>query len=929
MLGFVESQHRGLSLFSQKEKQGLQSPTSYFVLLPLVPKDNENKVMSRWDALKPKNQRDEQSQRSRWSNLNRGRDLEESLGMYLAEKRVTHAIEVAKILLENLDDLPGEKVLKAFHVMCLHVSEPTLEPQAEVEQLVAYTLTLLRRILHNKDYLSSLMGPLVQNVSASGKEEQVANPKRQAAFSVTSKLISDILHGKHTSISTEIDMNKSLIGLLDAASLVDGPKKHGGETSCDIDPRLVADYVVLCLSRKKPISSLTEQKEICLKVLRALLQRHPDASRTITVQLLSKRDDPRSKPSLKHRFSGNIFLNFIVYAPSSVQCVGSSCIRLLLSSCPFDLWLKQPQNGGNSLSQFQRLVIACLENAMEVTTYLVSKSPPIPNAHEMVAAIFRVFPGACATPSTRIGFHLCGAVIDSLLQTPPKSLIDTVVDLCGGRATPTGSATAMSPLLENYLSSQFSERKLVGLTRAGFIATEPSAILQAFVRSKVNILASDGVWEPFCAAYSNSSNNMLRLEVAEAVLAGRLLRKEQGCKDSTKIVNLFKDVIDSTLPVEASNTYRRLVFSSFGSLLSGDWSCLGVGEVHIAGILDFCTDQDQNAKIRSQACKAVGDVCTEYFVSACKDKTVVANLVLGAMATLLNDLKAPVRCMALFAIGNLLMAANLQRGQKWSHSLGLSEIALLVHGCLHDDDEKVKGNAIRSLGHVTVFLLRSSNAQNEFLDMVMSSYDDILASAFDEHVNRRLTWKQRSASRKHAWGAAFALGQIIEAIDDMSRYQSNIVRLLECVAKADHLHDKIVFASSAALQRVAEVTFAKPAFFESLVEAEKLCLTKLYPRSYQPSRPQSGDYFEPLLLHLLRSSSQHQCDLLLKELAGDEAILNALCDVLVYHKEQTIFVKLGVSMSKPGIVVNFAVEQRFAAALMDLVLGDSGPADEL
>lgn len=108
------------------------------------------------------------------------------------------------------------------------------------------------------------------------------------------------------------------------------------------------------------------------------------------------------------------------------------------------------------------------------------------------------------------------------------------------------------------------------------------------------------------------------LKLLESLLRGRSVMLEDNATDkSSEVVHLTLSVLPSA---SASRLCRALVFQAYGVLLGSDWLAYsdknpGSGlEYHLRIILGHCGGPGRPATIRSAACKAVGDICSNCFL---------------------------------------------------------------------------------------------------------------------------------------------------------------------------------------------------------------------------------------------------------------------------------------------------------------------------
>lgn len=156
---------------------------------------------------------------------------------------------------------------------------------------------------------------------------------------------------------------------------------------------------------------------------------------------------------------------------------------------------------------------------------------------------------------------------------------------------------------------------------------------------------------------------------------------------------------------------------------------------------------------------------------------------------------------------------------------------------------QVSGNSIRSAGHWGYLLARTDqgNMTPEATRILGTIVDDLsckLSNTLESLSNGKketLTWKQRSAAKKHGWGACHSLACIFKGLSVLdnsvlsSSCSEGVRQLILCMEKFYFLNEKITLSAMAALcdldtQHLAELT-GKSGI---LGEAVATCINRLY-----------------------------------------------------------------------------------------------------
>ncbi|KAL3911018.1 MAG: hypothetical protein SGARI_001846 [Bacillariaceae sp.] len=128
----------------------------------------------------------------------------------------------------------------------------------------------------------------------------------------------------------------------------------------------------------------------------------------------------------------------------------------------------------------------------------------------------------------------------------------------------------------------------------------------------------------------------------------------------------------------------------------------------------------------------------------------------------------------MFALGNL---ANSIRECGRFDTLSKESLLTLCRtavDCSDDSNDKVIGNAVRCVGHsgflVAVIAPDSSaiNLLERIISLLTAKLSNALTVALEREEKANYSWKQRSAAKKHGWGACHSLRIIFQGIGEDS-----------------------------------------------------------------------------------------------------------------------------------------------------------------
>jgi len=264
----------------------------------------------------------------------------------------------------------------------------------------------------------------------------------------------------------------------------------------------------------------------------------------------------------------------------------------------------------------------------------------------------------------------------------------------------------------------------------------------------------------------------------------------------------------------------------YGLFLHSDWKVLlhsssrgPEGNAHVASLLGMCIEPGDDqmfrgekvAAVRSEACKAIGNMCTKScgIIMDAKGISTVVRDVAHVMLIALADKSASVRGMALFAVGNLFLSIK-SCDTPVSCLLAESsfpELRHAVYRCLGDQNAKVVGNAIRSIGHILNMIPYFPDGDDRLLidtfSVLAQKLDLALNIAAGQTIN--LSWKHRSFAKKHAWGACHTIFVLIQCASTRNTvvareiFKPLLTQLIRCIRMANELNEKIVVSAVASL----------------------------------------------------------------------------------------------------------------------------------
>eukprot|EP00985_Skeletonema_marinoi_P015830 scaffold8277_cov153-Skeletonema_marinoi.AAC.6 len=364
----------------------------------------------------------------------------------------------------------------------------------------------------------------------------------------------------------------------------------------------------------------------------------------------------------------------------------------------------------------------------------------------------------------------------------------------------------------------------------------------SITREPFNLASFREICANLCSVQNDTSRRLLGVKLIEAFIVGRKAyviectsERIQHNMELAVVPESFCHLLQSAIR-DQSSSVRTCAVTSFGSLLVTDWvvllshgsfigSASSLDWTRIDSILSMCIPNgERSGNVRAAACKAVGDICTVCVGSLLSEEglekavpfsddfvVAISTKVCSEMEQALNDKTVSVRSMALFAIGNTSLALKDRCA-----FLSMHRMLPLVYACMKDKDDKVVGNAIRTIGHVSYFVYTPEFLSNEggsvsddlklygsLLSNLTGKVHGVLCDATGE-TSRELTWKQRNSAKKHAWGAATTIGMLLGHSHLLSHFDDSLVesallQLFRCIQLHAFINEKVFAAAVNAL----------------------------------------------------------------------------------------------------------------------------------
>ncbi|CAB9520853.1 expressed unknown protein [Seminavis robusta] len=630
-------------------------------------------------------------------------------------------------------------------------------------------------------------------------------------------------------------------------------------------------------------------------------------------------------------------------------------LAIMATQAPWKLWLgkKYPQHSrqyqGGAVSNFSVRVLEALMGILVVTTCILkvhcddweSRAHNIDCAGflSLFKATLLEIPYESLSNSSAEGQRVVEAaqelfaafsnilVQENKLQSAPLDRLTAIFEDCmGGHITPQGLRTEMILPARNMLASSSSRFLLDSMfgainktvaTDTGKAAEAPVRLLRSVLRTRPEtVLDDESDWtryrcvvEKLCVS-SNTKLMSSGMELLDSLLQGR--QHDMPAKEVfvaaetlvTFVLKLLPETIESV-----SGTCRRLSLQAYGSLLGSDWlehtddRCVGSIGSHVKIVLRHSVATEAVSAVRSAACKAIGDICSNCFLcqnfpdssgvdaaSSSEDSQLqlIGPDVLGAMLIAMKDRSAPVRSMALFAVGNLAQVSVDSACFYDPETLG--DACEVACACMGDENEKVAGNAIRSIGHLASLIVRDDYSR---------------------------------AMSQRGWG--------VDAFCTTVNALGSVVRCIQSLGTS--LDEKVVIAAMSCLQTLSPTSLARISAKSELVGnamVASICYLakESWSKGTYSSTKKLVGQVELLCRHLLDTATTVDASVV----TGCEEIAESWMEHLyewMILQECTVgaFDVFALALQRPGSRVPINVEQKFANRAMTLFRAQDDAAD--
>lgn len=248
---------------------------------------------------------------------------------------------------------------------------------------------------------------------------------------------------------------------------------------------------------------------------------------------------------------------------------------------------------------------------------------------------------------------------------------------------------------------------------------------------------------------------------------------------------------------------------------------------------------------------------------------------------------------------------------------------------------QVVGNAIRSVGHWGNMVARMSKALTEsqtfrcivqVIDSLSQRVDRTLAAASTDK-QREMSWRERSAAKKHGWGACYSLGRVFAGMaswPDSLMDQQSLLHAVRNLVRCTQREQTLLLSEKVVLAAMTSLRVMKPCQLDAISgkhgvvgEAIVGCCVVLFSDVCNVKFQQEGNQ---LLRHLLSCASILDATFVVKHDDVTKSMLESLYGWMVEHgMEGRAFEIFALAFQRPILSSNkndISLEQRFASRAM-------------
>ena len=542
-----------------------------------------------------------------------------------------------------------------------------------------------------------------------------------------------------------------------------------------------------------------------------------------------------------------------------IQCIISA--KNFVDSLPIDMWSRSGYLMNRVEASLLQFIHCCRDQ--------LAKKQPIEYMNELLVAAkcliikipYNVYKGVIEAGVLLISqlgeYYLLNKENED--ETVTTSL-KVLADCFGGVETPQGGLTPL-PLpteiwLRRSLSSVFVDKVFriiaridsTSLNSKGLANLEVNLLTHMVRTVSWVVLENETRLKNFVAlsrVLISSDNNKMKLtgvQMISAFVEGKRNATELSSNSKTgsqSMILIYQCLYQMLL--ERNSSILSCTLSAYGNLQYSDWLVLINQDPNpLKLILKLCIEctPDRHGNVKSEACRSIGNVVTEclesirniYHEELRKKIFAIVRDSIDVTAFAVKDTIAGVRSMALFAIGNIAFTITGDDFRELRESLPLINITTNVYKCLFDENDKVVGNAIRTLGHLFAVLCQQvshspvdcrrtielcGKAAIELGRKIELAINDVT-----DTLTQR-SWRQRSYAKKHAWGACQALSSILRCNvvnEDViqKEVKSALQSMIKCIQNSQLINEKIAFGAVSTLLVVPINVFECHSNFESI-----------------------------------------------------------------------------------------------------------------
>ena len=745
----------------------------------------------------------------------------------------------------------------------------------EIRQLVL----AVHYCMQNEAVASVILAPSIEEIELDGSGYQRTNPTFFRLVQILSLSI------KSADTTCQKEAIACLTTLFDKTSSLEGKKKRESTGDIQID----ASYVYSLFEKSYSMNDFDMASSI-VRLIKVLPESVPEAcSRIASTVLLPKID---SIETLRHSSSGikntpplSLWLSALqrrnLTQADFVELL-TECTVCLLENAPLSLWLRKSSHSTRStINSFRDRIQDGLLSLIQICASRLERACCRPSDTKLAACILLRLPFEDNDTLIQEATRLVDTMVSFWRRQKGEKTTSTaraLTSAMGGHITPQGNLTSMSIPLRAWLlanNGRATVSEILGTLSP--LDRNDAAFIKNAVRTlpRVVLSGNSADWRSFVQFVGvwDATSQRIAAELMQSLLQGR--NNFGGNIEVEGASDMVFDIAPRLQGWLASDDNQTKISAlvCFGLLQERDWEGLiksNALQLNLDSVLDICRSETAGQKVKSEACKSLGEMTTNLIPVIGPTPDVACHWAREICSIFVACLKEHknTSCMAMFGLGNLAQALAT-RQSAYILEVDLQKVmARVILARMDSEEPKMASNSIRAASHAVCLLQHSMSPSGceDFFNVTMDACLGHLSTRIQQALTLskgglcHFSWKQRSTVRKLGWGACNALVTIFSGVhssfDFWTRqsFRTCAELLCLCLANLEIMNDKILVAAMTALRSIDAPNLSRVTEDETFSADAVTALVKTLNHENGKAKHQT-DMMDATLIHLLDASS--------------------------------------------------------------------------